>query len=68
MAIKCKVMIHKEADLASDDGDADGKLAEDVQDYITANQGTLDVTTQLNVTSTRIWGDSVMTLIVLDNS
>mgnify|MGYP003148746485 CR=1 FL=1 len=46
MAIKCKVMVHKEADLVSVDGDADGKLAEDVQDFITANQGTLDVTTQ----------------------
>ena len=69
MAIKCNVFIHEARNLASDDGDADGKLAEDIQDYITANQGTLDVTTQLNVTSTMIQGGSqVMTLVVLDNS
>jgi len=69
MAIKCKVFIHDGRNLASSDGDSDGKLAEDIQDYITANHGTLDVTTQLNVTSTMIEGGSrVMTLVVLDNS
>ena len=69
MAIKCKVFIHDVKNLASNDGDDDGKLAEDIQDYITANHGTLDVTTQLNVTSTLIEnGSHVMTLVVLDNT
>ena len=69
MAIKCKVFIHDTKNIVSDDGDADGKLAEDVQDYVTANHGTLDVTTQLNVTSTVIEGGTkVMTLVILDNS
>ena len=69
MAIKCKVFLHRAKDLASDDGDAAGKLAEDVENYITANKGTLDVTTQLNVSSTMIENRSqIMTLVVLDNS
>ena len=33
MAIKCKVFIHDTSNLASDDGDSDGKLAEDVYTY-----------------------------------
>ena len=69
MAFKCKVMIHSVRDLVSNDGDDDGKLAEDVQDYITANKGTLANTTSLNVTSTMIEGGAhVMTLVTLDNS
>ena len=69
MAVKCKVMLHSVGDLVSEDGDDDGKLAEDVQDYITANKGTLANTTSLNVTSTMIEGGShVMTLITLDDT
>ena len=69
MAIKCKVFIHEARNLASNDGDADGRLAEDVQDYVTANiSGTL-AGANLNVTSTMIEGGShVMTLVVVDNS
>ena len=69
MAIKCKVFFHDAKNLLSADGDDDGKLAEDLQDWVTANHGTLDVTTQMNVTSTVIEGGSkVMTLVILDNS
>ena len=68
MAIKCRVFMHSTKDLASNDGDATGKLADDVENYITANIGTLDATTSLNVTSSTIGGGHVMTLVVLDNT
>ena len=69
MAIKCKVFIHDSKNIVSAYGDADGKLAEDLQDWVTANHGTLDVTTQMNVTSTVIEGGTkIMTLVILDNS
>ena len=69
MAIKCKVFIHRAKDLASDDGDADGKLAEDVQDYVSTHIGTADITTQLNITSTMIEGGSqIMTLVLLEKN
>ena len=68
MAIKCKVFIHDSKNIVSADGDADGKLAEDLQDWVTANHGTIDVTTQLNITMTTLGGNRVLTLIVLDNS
>ena len=67
MAIKCKVFIHDTSNLASDDGDDDGKLAEDVQDYVSTHIGTADITTQLNITSTMIHsGSHVMTLVPLE--
>tara|TARA_R110002051_G_scaffold301829_2_gene369889 strand:+ start:167 stop:376 length:210 start_codon:yes stop_codon:yes gene_type:complete len=67
MAIKCKVFIHEARNLASSDGDADGKLAEDVQDYVSTHIGTADITTQLNISSTMIQGGSqVMTLVLLE--
>ena len=67
MAIKCKVFIHEARNLVSDDGDADGKLAEDVQDYVSTHIGTADITTQLNITSTMIQGGSqIMTLVLLE--
>ena len=69
MAIKCKVFIHDTRHLASDDGDSDGKLAEDVQDYVTANISSTLAGANLNVTSTMIQGGhQVMTLVVCDNS
>ena len=67
MAIKCKVFIHDTRNLASDDGDDDGKLAEDVQDYVSTHIGTADITTQLNISSTMINnGSHVMTLVLLE--
>ena len=67
MAIKCKVFIHEARNLASDDGDSDGRLAEDVQDYVSTHIGTADITTQLNITSTMIQGGSqIMTLVLLE--
>ena len=69
MAIKCKVFLHRAKDLASDDGDAVGKLAEDVENYVTEHIGTADITTQLNITSTMIEGGSqIMTLVLLEKN
>ena len=68
MAIKAKTFIHKESKLLGADGSADGVLPEDVQDWVTANHGTIDVTTQLNITMTTLGGNRVLTLIVLDKS
>ena len=65
MAIKCKVFIHDAQDLQSSDGDSDGKLAEDIQDYVSANIGTADITTQLNITCTK-FGSKIFTLVVLE--
>ena len=66
MAIKCKVFVHEASKLISDDGDADGRLAEDVQDYVSTHIGTADITTQLNISSTTIEGGKVMTLVLLE--
>ena len=66
MAIKCKVFMHSTKDLVSEDGDS-GKLADNVENYITANIGAI-ATTSLNVTSTQIGGGHVMTLVVLDDT
>ena len=69
MAIKCKVFIHDAKNLASSDGEADGKLAEDIQDYVTANISSTLAGANLNVTSTMIeGGHRVMTLVICDNS
>ena len=69
MAIKCKVFIHDTSNLASDDGDDDGKLAEDVQDYVTANISSTLAGANLNITSTMIeGGHRVMTLVICDDT
>lgn len=66
MAIVAKSFIHADVDVVSAAGDDDGKLAEDVQDYISANIGTADITTQLNITSTALPNNKIFTLVVLE--
>ena len=66
MAIVAKTFIHNDVDVSSTSGDADGKLAEDVQDYVTANIGTADITTQLNITCTALPNNKIFTLVVLE--
>ena len=68
MAIKSKSFIHNDDKLVGTDGSADGVLPEDVQDFITANVGTLDATTSLNITSCPYGNNQIFTLVVLDNS
>ena len=47
-------------------GDADGNLAEDIQDWITSQDAELVATTNLNVTCTQ-FGSKIFTLVVLDS-
>lgn len=68
MAIKAKSFIHNDDKLVGTDGSADGVLPEDVEDFITANVGTLDATTSLNITSCPYGNNQIFTLVVLDNS
>lgn len=68
MAIKAKSFIHQSDKIIGTDGSADGVLPEDVEDFITANVGTLDATTSLNITCTALPNDRIFTLVVLDNS
>ena len=50
MAIVSKSFLHNDDKIVGASGDADGNLAEDIQDYVSANIGTADITTQLNIT------------------
>ena len=65
MAIVAKSFIHEDDKTVGASGDADGILAEDIQDYVSANIGTADITTQLNITCTK-FGSKIFTLVVLE--
>ena len=65
MAIVSKSFLHNDDKIVGASGDADGNLAEDIQDYVSANIGTADVTTQLNITCTK-FGSKIFTLVVLE--
>ena len=67
MAITAKTFIHNDDKLLGADGSADGILPEDVQDFITANVGTLDATTSLNITCCPYGNNQIFTLVVLDS-
>ena len=65
MAIVSKSFLHNDDKIVGASGDADGNLAEDIQDYVSANIGTADITTQLNITCTK-FGSKIFTLVVLE--
>ena len=65
MAIVAKSFLHNSDKIVGDSGDADGVLPEDIQDFVSANIGTADITTQLNITCTK-FGSKVFTLVVLE--
>ena len=67
MAIVAKTFLQNDDKIVGASGDADGVLPEDVQDWITANGGTVDVTSNLNITFTS-FGKKIFTLIVIDNN
>ena len=48
MAIVAKTFLHNDDKIVGASGDADGVLPEDVQDWITANGGTVDGTSNLS--------------------
>ena len=65
MAIVAKSFLHNDDKIVGTSGDADGTLPEDIEDYVTANIGTADITTQLNITCTK-FGSKIFTLVVLE--
>ena len=67
MPIAAKSFLHNSDKIVGESGDADGVLPEDVQDWITANGGTVDGTSNLNVTCCP-YGKKIFTLIVIDNN
>ena len=67
MAIVAKTFLHNDDKIVGASGDADGILHEDLQDWITANGGTVDGTSNLNVTCCP-YGKKIFTLIVIDNN
>ena len=65
MAIVAKSFLHNDDKIVGVSGDDDGTLPEDIQDYVSANIGTADITTQLNITCTK-FGSKIFTLVVLE--
>ena len=65
MPIAAKSFLHNSDKIVGASGDADGTLPEDIQDYVSANIGTADITTQLNITYTK-FGSKIFTLVVLE--
>jgi len=65
MAIVAKSFLHNDDKIVGASGDADGVLPEDIEDFVTANIGTADITTQLNITCTQ-FGSKIFTLVVLE--
>ena len=65
MAIVAKSFLPNDDKIVGASGDADGILPEDIQDFVSANIGTADITTQLNITCTK-FGSKIFTLVVLE--
>ena len=55
------------ADLAETPGAVAGNLAKDINDFLTANDGTLDATSFPNIAISSI-GDSVLVVMSIENS
>ena len=66
MPIVAKSFLHSDSKIVGASGDADGNLAEDVQDWITSQDAELIATTNLNVTCTSIGANKIFTLVVLE--
>ena len=56
MAIVAKSFLHNDDKIVGASGDADGTLPEDIQDYVSANIGTADITTPVSYTHLRAHG------------
>ena len=71
MAITAKTFIHNDDKLLGADGSADGILPEDVQDWITANGGTIDgatiATSDITVGAGKTLNVSAGTLTLADD-
>ena len=64
MAIKVKSFLHNDDKIVSADGDADGTLAEDVQDWIDG----LDTTPAKVSHSTSKFGNKIFTLVIIETN
>ena len=64
MAIKVKGFLHTDDKIVSTDGDADGTLAEDIQDYIDG----LDTTPAKVSHSCAKFGSKVFRLVIVETS
>ena len=64
MAIKVKGFLHSDDKIVSIDGDADGTLAEDVQDYIDG----LDTTPAKVSHSCAKFGSKIFTLVIIETN
>ena len=64
MAIKVKSFLHNDDKIVSADGDADGTLAEDIQDYIDS----LDTTPAKVSHSCTKFGSKVFTIVIIETN
>jgi hypothetical protein len=64
MAITAKTFIHNDDKLLGADGSADGILPEDVQDWITANGGTIAKVAH----SCTKFGSKVFTVVIIETN
>ncbi len=64
MAIKVKSFLHNDDKIVSADGDADGTLAEDIQDWIDS----LDTTPAKVAHSCTKFGSKVFTVVIIETN
>ena len=64
MAIKVKGFLHSDDKIVSADGDADGTLAEDIQDWIDS----LDTTPAKVSHSCARFGSKIFTVVIIETS
>tara|TARA_R100000664_G_C2629308_1_gene59629 strand:- start:61 stop:270 length:210 start_codon:yes stop_codon:yes gene_type:complete len=68
MAITSKTFIHSDSKLLGDETAAVGFLPRDVEDWISANGGTIDNTSNMNITCCPYGANQIFTLIVIDDN
>ena len=67
MAWKTTTRLYSHADLQGTDASSAGNLAKDINDFLTANDGTLDATSFPNIAISSI-GDAVLVVMSIENS
>ena len=68
MAWKTTTAIYNGEDLVGTDASSSGNLAKDINDFLTANDGTLDATTFPQISITRMGASSVLVTMSIENS
>ena len=67
MAWKTTTKVYSRANLIGTDASSAGNLAKDVNDFLTANDGTLDATSFPNISISSI-GEEVLVIMSIENS